>query len=162
LEIPHLPSLTTAEEFNERVVPELLRRWDERCYCRNANFLKLLSFNFEDYTRVPMALLDTERVITNLIFKRFEPVSGWKDSAGGADRADRCPQCARLFRTRYDQYSINMDRHTTRPDQVLPVAVTGCYVAGFRYFSRHEVELQRITDFQPASSVEEFVDCMTA
>jgi hypothetical protein len=154
------PPITT-DVFNERVVPEILRRWDAHCYCRNANFLKLLSFNFQDYTRVPIALIDTELVISNLIFKRFEPVSGWKDSEGGADRVDRCPQCARLFRTRYDQYSINMDRHTTHPDQPLPAAAIGRYVAGFLYLSGHEAELQRLTDFQLAQSVEEFVDSIT-
>jgi hypothetical protein len=54
-----------------------------------------------------------------------------------------------------------MDRHTTHPEKPLPVAATGHYVAGFLYLSGHEAELRRFTDFQPAQSVEDFVDGIT-
>jgi hypothetical protein len=156
-----LKQLITSEEFEKHVTPELLRRWEIHCYCRNQKFLKLISFDFHNYKAAPIALIDAELIINGIIFKRFEPVRGWITSEGGADRLDRCPQCGEIFKSRYDQYSINMDRTTTRPCSSLPVAQVGDYVAGFYYFTKYEDELQRIIDFQVANSVAEFIDSIT-
>jgi hypothetical protein len=140
-------------------VPELLRRWENRCFCRNGQFLKLISFNFENYGRSPMALMDTELVIVSLVIGRFERVQDW--DAGG-ERADRCPKCGEVFLTRYEQYSINMERQTSRPRNALPMAAAiGQYCVGFSYFAHSEHGLKKITDYRLVSSVEAFIDGIT-
>jgi hypothetical protein len=154
----HPKPLIPPQEFNARVVPELLRRYDMRCFCRNPNFLKLVSFNFQDYNIAPMVLYDSEFVIYEVALKRFEPVREWGKNP---ERIDRCKQCGTEFRTCWDQYSINMDRTVMLPVEKLPMAATGLYVTGFRYFAKDEHELAKITDFEVAGSVEAFVEAIT-
>jgi hypothetical protein len=153
----HPKPLIPPQEFNARVVPELLRRYDAHCFCRNPNFLKLVSFNFQDYGIGPVQLYDTEIVVEQVARKRFESVKRWD----GGEQIDRCTQCGTEFRTRWDQYSINMDRSVMWPVEKLPVAKTGLYVTGFRYFSQYENELAKIRDFEVAKSVDAFVDALT-
>jgi hypothetical protein len=153
--------LLTPNEFSERIVPELLRRWENHCFCRSPKFIKLVSFNFKDYGNSPMSLIDAELMIGNIIFKRFEPVSGWVDSAGGSDRVDRCPQCAEIFQSRWDQYSISMDRTTARPRNPLPIAPIGDYTVAIHYFRGGEESLRQIKDFRVADSVEDFIAGIT-
>jgi hypothetical protein len=155
-------ALITIEEINESIVPELLRRWDKQCYCRNKNFLKLISFDFRHYGHSPMALIDAEFVIYDVMFKRFERVSGWTKVRDGSERVDRCPQCGLQFHSLFEQYSINMDCTVSRPSEQLPIAETGYYVAGFHRFVGSDRELRKVTDFQPAASVEAFMDSITA
>jgi hypothetical protein len=50
----------TPDEFQHRVLPALLAAWESACFCRCPDFLKLLSFNFEDYKIDPVALADSE------------------------------------------------------------------------------------------------------
>ena len=153
----HPKPLIPPQEFNARVVPELLRRYDAHCFCKNANFIKLVSFNFQDYGIGPVQLYDTELVIDQVARKRFESVKKWD----GGEQIDRCKQCGTQFRTHWDQYSINMDRSVMLPVEKLPMAETGLYVTGFRYFAKDEHELAKITDFEVAKSVEAFAEAIT-
>ncbi len=161
-------SLISLEEYRRRVIPELLKRWEVGCYCSNQQFLKLISFNFENYRvnaekRIaPVALLDVEILLKSLIFDKFESIRPWQNSEGGADRTDRCPQCAQEFSSRYDQFSINMDRTTAHPLNRLQAASKGIYVVGFQYFTKAAEELDEITDFSLASSVDEFIFRITS
>ena len=153
----HPKPLIPPQEFAARVVPELLRRYDAHCFCRNPNFLKLVSFNFQNYGIAPVQLYDTELMIEQVARKRFEPVKPWN----GGEQIDRCRQCRTEFATHWDQYSIAMDRTTMSPVGKLPQAKTGLYVTGFRYFAKEEHELAKITDFEVAESVDAFVDAIT-
>lgn len=154
----HPKPLISPQEFAARVVPEMLRRYDAHCFCKNPNFLKLVAFNFQDYGIVgPVQLYDTELVIASVALQRFAPVQRWN----GGEQIDRCKQCGMQFRTRWDQYSIAMDRTVMWPVEKLPVAKMGLYVTGFRYFAQEEHELAKITDFAVATSVDAFVDAIT-
>jgi hypothetical protein len=153
-----LRGLITPEEFVRDVVPELQRRWAERCYCANPAFVKLVSFDFRDYGVAPMQMADAEAVIRYVIFERFIPVRAWVDSDGGSDRLDRCPQCASVFQSRFDQYSISMERTTSHPIEPRPKAAVGYFVVGFRYFAHSQDALARVTDFERASSVADFIE----
>ena len=154
----HPKPLIPPQEFVARVVPELVRRYDAHCFCRNPNFLKLVSFNFQDYAIGPVQLYDTEIMIEQVARKRFESVKKWD----GGEQIDRCRQCGTQFRTHWDQYSINMDRTVMLAVEKPPIAATGLYVTGFRYFAKDEHELAKITDFAVAESVDAFVEAITA
>jgi hypothetical protein len=151
-------SLVSSADFLDRVVPELLRRYDERCYCCNPSFLKLVSFDFRSYGIAPVSLVDAEHVIWALALRRFEPVSGWSATR---ERVDSCPQCGTRFRTRAEEYSINMQCAVMTPLEPLAAAQTGLYVSGYHYYTHAEQDLARITDFEPALSVESFVSAIT-
>jgi hypothetical protein len=119
-------SLCTPSRFQVDVMPELLRRWDSHCFCRNANFLKLIAFDFRDYDIGPARLEDAEQIIGGVIFQRFEPMGDWTE----AGRIHRCPQCGEQFRSQYEQFSIAMDCTTTRAVDPLPVAPVGQFLIG--------------------------------
>lgn len=61
----------TPDEFQKRILPPIFSAWEERCFCRNHSFLKLVSFDFEDYGIGPLALMDSEIVIQAIIGRRF-------------------------------------------------------------------------------------------
>jgi hypothetical protein len=103
-------------------------------------------------------MADAEAVIHHIIFEKFAAVRGWVESDGGSDRLDRCPQCETVFQSRFDQYSINMERTTSQPVEARAKAGVGHFVVGFRYFAHSEDALARITDFERASSVEDFIE----
>jgi hypothetical protein len=154
----------TSKQYHEQVVPEIVRRWEQHCFCKNPHFLKLISFNFENYKIAPMRLTDSDQIISALVLKRFDEVIGWSQTKRGSDdqqRTDRCPQCGITFITRYDQYSINMDRKYSIPEVPLETAAVGQYVAGFFYWAKQEEDLQKIADFKLAESVDAFVHLLT-
>ena len=151
-------SLCTPSEFQERVLPELLRRWDSHCFCRNGNFLKLIAFDFRDYEIGPARLEDAEQIIGGLVFQRFEPLGDWT----GAGRTHRCPQCGQQFQSQYEQFSIDMDCTTTRAVNPLPMASVGRFLIGYQYFAGAEEEIAKIEDFRLAESVEKFIADLSA
>jgi hypothetical protein len=146
-------SLCTPPQFQAQVLPELLRRWDSHCFCRNGNFLKLIAFDFRDYDIGPARLEDSEQIVAGLIFPRFEALGDWTE----AGRTLRCPQCGAQFQSQYEQFSINMDCTTTRPVNPLPMAPVGRFLIGYQYFAGADEEIARISDFKLADSVEKFI-----
>jgi hypothetical protein len=160
---PKTPPISS-KLYWEEVVPVLVRRWEQHCFCQNPHFLKLISFNFESYKIAPMRLIDSDHVISQIVLKRFEPVNGWSETKKGSletQRTDRCPQCGTTFVTRYEQYSINMDRAYTMPEVPLETAAIGQYVAGYFYWANQQDDLQKITDFKLAESIEKFLELLT-
>jgi hypothetical protein len=151
-------SLCTPSQFQADVMPELLRRWDKHCFCRNGNFLKLIGFDFRDYDIGPTRLEDSEQITAGLVFPRFEAVGEWTD----AGRTLRCSQCGTQFQAQYEQFSINMDCTTTRPVAPMPLAPLGRFLIGYQYFAGAEDEIARIEDFRLADSVEKFIDDLSA
>lgn len=100
----------TPDEFRHRVLPTVLASWERGCFCRTPGFLKLVSFKFEDYGVAPMAVVDSEILIAEIIGKRF-PREG-QLTYGVAERvqAYRCPQCNARCQATYEDYSISMYR----------------------------------------------------
>jgi hypothetical protein len=151
------PPIVSRETFWDDVVPDLERRWERHCFCRNTHFLKLISFDFRTYNIAPTALLDSECLISRIIWGRFEPVRGWSPNAPGSWRVDRCPQCGTEFRSHAEQFSINMDMSVATPLVPLEMAAVGQYAVGFQYFADRARELDKIDDFRRAATVEAFV-----
>ena len=162
---PDLPkkSLITSKQFLDEIVPELMRRWEVHCFCKNPHFLKLVSFNFEDYDIAPAFLADTQLVIHHVALRYLTPTSEWTSSPGTTDqkRTFCCPQCRTNFEVRSADYSINMDRTVMTPAIPLKKADVGQYVIGYVFFVGQEKGLDRITDFKLAESIEKFLEELT-
>ena len=61
----------TPDEFHHSILPTILTAWERGCFCHSPGFLKLVSFNFEDYGIGPMAVVDSEILIAEIIGRRF-------------------------------------------------------------------------------------------
>jgi len=154
------------EEFSELVMPILEEKWLERCFCRNPGFLKLLSFDFEDYRSpagriAPVELLDSELIWSSIVGKRFLPRGEWSRVADREERVFQCPQCKSELRARSEQYSINMWPTSTRPVDDRLVSKVGVYIVGFHFFTGKFDPLW-ITDFRMAKGVDHFIDYITS
>jgi hypothetical protein len=108
------------EAYTAEVLPVLVKRWQRRCFCGSPGFLKLLSFDFQDYGNVPAALLDSEIAWGAIIGKHFTPAGGWAEVGEEQQRTFRCPQCGLELRTRSEQYSISMWTTSSRPTDARP------------------------------------------
>jgi len=157
---PSGPTLPTFEQFQSDILPVIVHRWQQSCFCRNPQFCKLLSFNFEDYTRTPAALLDAESLIDHLIRKHFKSPDGPISTDGRIIQIWQCPQCDSAFRESYAEYSIAMSRAFLRPlNPEQQLAPTGHYLLGFHAF--RDFSPAQVHDFRPATSIESFLDALT-
>jgi hypothetical protein len=150
----------TPDEFQKHILPTILSAWDKACFCRSSGFLKLVSFNFEDYEIGPIALADSEILIQQIVRDHFtrdgEPTS---DGQGTTFQAYRCPQCGARCRETYAEYSISMYRSFVLFDDVSAKAPLGIYLVGFYGFNQGD--FARVHDFRLASREEEFLAAMT-
>lgn len=153
--------LVDSKEFADKVLPEIIRRWEAHCFCENPQFLKLISFDFHDYHIAPTMLIDTDRVVGEIIMRRFRPVDDWMKGHEGSTRTFCCPQCSCQFKVWGEDYSIAMWVHKATPTKPIDVAEIGRFAAGYYIYSGQEHELSKITDFRPAESIETFLGDLT-
>lgn len=149
----------TSEEFVNDVIPRLHSAWRSRCLCDCAGFRKLLSFNFEDYDAGPMALLDSELVGEQIVRAIFRPAGDVVRMPDGEMRQRYlCPKCNTMCEEEVDEFSISMRRSYYRFPDSPDLADVGLYLVGIRAFSVDD--FQRVHDFRPAGSIEEFLAYM--
>lgn len=146
----------TPDEFRQRVLPTVVAAWELACFCRSPGFLKLLSFNFEDYGVGPVGLADSEILIHEIVRGQFtregEPTS---DGMGTTQQAYRCPKCGACGTETYAEYSISMYRSFVLFDNAPKMSSTGLYLVGFYGFE--QAEFSKIHDFHQARDEDEFV-----
>ena len=148
----------TPDEFQKRILPPIFSAWEERCFCRNHSFLKLVSFDFEDYGIGPLALMDSEIVIQAIIGRRFlrEGTPSYKQ--GSSAQVYCCPKCGARCRLTYEDYSISMWRSFVLFEAAPEKAASGLYLVGFHGFTVANVP--RIHDFRQASDEAEFLSTL--
>jgi hypothetical protein len=150
----------TVAEFQSKVQPELVERWQQRCFCASSQFCKLVSYDFRDYGHDVSALGDAELLIDTIIRQRFQPLAEVVQVQGAWVQEWQCPQCAATFREEEEQFSIVMWRtFARRLDRVVP-PVTGLYLLGFRAFEGFD--RARVSDFAPCPSVECYLGGLAA
>jgi len=145
----------TPDAFYETVLPRIANAWDERCFCANPAFRKLLSFNFRDYNIGPVALMDSEILIDAIIRKRFTQNGEPKSYQGEITQVGTCPQCNTTCTELYAEFSISMYQSSVRFADSQILAEKCLYTLGFRGFEHSE--FQKIHDFQKASTPDDFV-----
>ena len=148
----------TPDEFRHRVLPTVLASWERGCFCRTPGFLKLVSFKFEDYGVAPMAVVDSEILIAEIIGKRF-PREG-QLTYGVAERvqAYRCPQCNARCQATYEDYSISMYRSFVLFENAPEKASTGIYLVGL--YGPNLVAFPKVHDFRLAVDEAEFLSAL--
>jgi hypothetical protein len=138
----------------------MLTAWESGCFCRSPGFLKLLSFNFEDYKIGPVGLADSEILIHEIIRGRFtrdgEPSS---DGMGTTQQSYLCPNCGARCRETYAEYSISMYRSFVLFENAPEMAATGVHLVGFYGFQQSD--FAKIHDFRPAADDAEFITAIT-
>ena len=153
--------LISSKAFAEEVIPALVQKWEQKCFCSNPGFLKLISFDFKNYSQnsqpiAPAELTDSQQLWSVLVGK-YQPLGDWTESDGQLHRMYNCPQCGLPLRSHSQQYSIHMWPCTTLPTDARPLTATGLYVVGYHAFAG-KFHPNWIPDFRPAKSVEEFIN----
>lgn len=138
-------------DYEREILPELVARWEQRCFCASPAFLKLLSFDFRDYRIAPVALIDTEILVTGLLCRRFREDGRWR----------RCPQCDRRFAVTFEDFSIRMSACRVELESSVPTARSAARAGALVRFAGHDEELSRIRDFVVAADVESYVEAIT-
>jgi hypothetical protein len=156
--VQSMPQLSP-QAFAADVLPLLTDCWKRRCFCINPGFLKLLSFDFRDYSNTPAELLDSNMVWSEIIGKHFEPAREWSEVDGEPRRVFRCPQCGLEMLSRSQDYSINMWPTISRPVDERTVAVKGLYIVGIHYIQGFDPH--KVGDFELAESTEQFTASVT-
>ncbi len=150
----------TPDEFQKRIVPTVVAAWERKCFCRSPGFRKLASFNFEDYGIGPVALVDSEILIQEIIRGRCtrdgEPTN---DGHGTTFQAYRCPRCGARCRETYAEYSISMYRSFVLFDNAPKTASSGVYLVGFYGFT--QADFAKVHDFRPTSDEAEFMNTLS-
>lgn len=154
--------LVDGKTYYETVLPELLRRWETRCFCANPQFLKLASFDFRDYGISPTTLVDTEALVSQIVLKRFAAQGPWTKQSDGGHRHFCCPHCGRDFDVWSEEYSIAMSVISAKPIEPIVRADIGRYATSYRYFAGLEREIAFVTDYRPADSVQKYLDDLSA
>lgn len=145
----------TPDEFRESLLPNIVAAWDDRCFCANPGFQKLLSFDFRDYSIGPTGLADSEILIDEIIRQRFTQRHKPDSDQGEITQAYECPQCGATCTELYAEFSISMYQSTVTFDLNPVLAAEGLYLVGFYGFKGSE--FAKINDFRPASSTEDFI-----
>jgi hypothetical protein len=148
-----------SDVFAKELLPALVDKWQQKCFCSSPGFLKVLSFDFQQYRCMPAELLDSELLWNAIVGEHFQRLGEWAYVDGEQQCDFRCPQCGLELRTRSEQYSINMWPAKSRPTDARALADVGLYVIGFRSFQGFPFKL--IRDFRLAESCEEFVASIT-
>lgn len=149
----------TPDEFHEHVLPQVVNKWDEHCFCANPSFRKLLSFNFRDYDIGPTALIDSEMLIDAIIRQRFTKKDEPTSHQGEITLVCNCPQCEAICTELYAEFSISMHQSSVTYTDGPALAKYGLYLVGFRGFDINE--MRSIPDFQQASTPDEFIRHLT-
>jgi hypothetical protein len=106
-----------------------------------------------------MALLDSELVGEHIVRALFPPAGDVVRTPDGEMRQRyRCPKCNTMCEEEYDEFSISMRRSHYRFPDSPDLADVGLYLVGIRAFSGDD--FQRVQDFRPAGSIEEFLTFM--
>lgn len=150
----------TPDDFRHTVLPDVLQAWNAECFCRNPGFLKLLSFNCEDYDIGPVALADSEILIDEIIRRRFHRVGEPSSHRGFTTQDYSCPKCQRTCKETYAECSINMYCSYVSYKRSAPVCAEGIYLVGFYGFSG--ADFGKIHDFRPATTKAQFISSITA
>jgi hypothetical protein len=150
----------TPDEFSESVLPQIVTAWDDRCFCANPGFLKLVSFNFRDYDIGPTALADSEILIDAIIRQRFVRRHEPESRHGEVSQAYECPQCGATCTELYAEFSIRMRQSTATFDLTPVLARKGLYLVGFYGFNGEE--FGKIHDFQRTSTPDDFIGQLKA
>lgn len=149
----------SSDQFREQVLPTLVERWDRSCFCGRAGFRKVVSFDFRDYGIAPTALVDAEILIGELVRARWEAVDSPEMGEGPLVQTWRCPQCGTRFLDEYEEFGVGLFRSFVRPVEPLPAAPVGVYLVGFR--GGGPAGREKIRDFKPAGSVDEYLRHLT-
>ena len=152
-------SQLSPQTFAADVLPMLIDCWQTRCFCSNPGFLKLLSFDFRNYSNTPAELFDSNMVWSAIVGKYFVPLGEWSEVDGEPRRIFRCPQCGLEMLSHSQDYSINMWPTISRPTDERIVASKGLYVVGIHYFQGFDPH--KVTDFEFAESTEQFMAGIT-
>lgn len=147
------------DEFHEQVIPQVVKKWDEHCFCANSGFRKLLSFNFRDYHICPTALIDSEMLIDAIIRQRFTKCNEPQSHQGEITQAWICPQCNARCSELYAEFSISMYQSSVTFADGPSLTNSGLYLVGFRGFDINE--MRSIADFQQAANPIEFIRQLT-
>jgi hypothetical protein len=148
----------TPEAFHTSILPCVYGALSERCLCAHPGFRKLLSFNFEDYSTSPMAMIDSEFIIDCFLRHGLCRQIGdfGRNANGDGVQNYECLQCGGSIAEYYEEYSISMYRSYCRFDETVAPNPRGLYLVGVRYFDLKEIE--KIHDFTITESTSQFLD----
>lgn len=140
----------SAEDFRQHILPKVLERWAQHCFCSNAGFVRMVSLDLG-----PTALADAQILIDELIRERFVQDGPLEYRNSESIQQYRCPQCGSRCRVHWEQFSIHMDRSyiewLSLPE---PVGAKSFYLLGFYGYSLP----RRIDGFQKVDSPDEFIE----
>lgn len=147
----------TPEEFRNSIVPFVYGAISSRCLCAHPGFRKLLSFNFVDYCRSPMALVDSEMIIDCFIRTGLCSTDSQVSTNSDGDTIQyyTCADCGTHITEFYAEFSVSMYRTYCKFDGLIEPATKSLYLVGIRGFDQKHFE--RVHDFSLTTSTSDFL-----